>query len=162
MPLGLGLRGAAALRRVLPFIRSGVNQGLSGRAITRVLQDAGLGIARSTVSSAMRSLLAETLAGQSIELQSPTSFINPEILPPALTKLARKYSFTIRITGTSEQTGFLESRFITVSTDRIMTPEELEAFAEGMGADPRRGYGMIITAVRFIEGRQAGSEGTIL
>ena len=127
-PFLLGLSSRA--RRASPIIRRGVREGVSSRALTGILQKAGLGIRRQTLLDIMRLMEGEAAIGPVLSALGLNRRPNPLRLPPALTKIRRAFSFTVRARGLDADTGASVERFVTVTTDTLLTRGEIEALAE--------------------------------
>ena len=126
-PFLLGLSSRA--RRASPIIRRGVREGVSSRALTGILQRAGLGIRRQTLLDIMRLVEGEAAIGPVLSALGVNRRPNPLRLPPALTKIRRAFSFTVRVSGLDVDTGASSERFVTVTTDTLLTRGEIETLA---------------------------------
>lgn len=127
-PFLLGLSPRA--RRASPIIKRGVREGVSSRALTGILQRAGLGIRRQTLLDLMRLAGEEAAIGPVLSALGINRRPNPLRLPPAITKIRRAFSFTVRALGTDVDTGASVEQFVTVTTDTLLTRGEIESLAE--------------------------------
>ena len=155
------LKLSSRARRASPMIRRGVREGVSSRDITRILQKAGLGIRRQTLLDIMRAVGEEAAIGPVLSALGISRRPNPFRLPPALTKIRRAYSFTVRVHGTELDTGITSERFVTVTTDTLLTRGEIEALAdEAIGADAGR-YPLVYSNTLLVGGLRAGAPGLL-
>lgn len=64
-----------------------------------------------------------------------TAYISPEHMPYYPVIHGKNYAYVLQISGVNVDTGESETRFITVTTDNLMTPQQLSdsayAIAEG-------------------------------
>lgn len=82
-------------------------------------------------------------------------------IPEAATKLRRKYSYTVRIESIDPLTGRRVERFITISSDRLRSDEEIfgqatDGFAEGYGVTESNIIRISIEGIK-----RAGAAGTL-
>ena len=158
-PFLLGLSSRA--RRASPIIRRGVREGVSSRALTGILQRAGLGIRRQTLLDIMRLVEGEAAIGPVLSALGINRRPNPLRLPPALTKIRRAFSFTVRVSGLDVDTGVSSERFVTVTTDTLLTRGEVEALAEQAIETDRDRYQLRETAFLLTGGVRAGAPGLL-
>ncbi len=158
-PFLLGLSSRA--RRASPLIRRGVREGISSRALTGILQRAGLGIRRQTLLDLMRLMEGEAAIGPVLSALGMGRRPNPFRLPPALTKIRRAYSFTVRVRGAELDTGVLTEQFVTVTTDTLLTRGEIEALAaQAIETDQDR-YKLVVSDILLTGGLRAGAPGLL-
>lgn len=158
-PFLLGLSSRA--RRASPIIRRGVREGVSSRAMSGILQRAGLGIRRQTLLDIMRLMGEEAAIGPVLSALGLNRRPNPLRLPPALTKIRRAFSFTVRVSGVDVETGVGSERFITVTTDTLLTRGEVEALAEQAIETDRDRYQLRETEFLLTGGLRAGAPGLL-
>lgn len=159
LPFLLGLSSRA--RRASPIIRRGVREGVSSRQMTRILQKAGLGIRRQTLLDMMRMIEGEVAIGPVLSALGINRFPNPMRLPPALTKIRRAYSFTVRVRGSEIDTGAATEQFVTVTSDTLLTRGEIEALAnQAIETDLDR-YKLVVTDTLLTGGLRAGAPGLL-
>lgn len=158
-PFLLGLSSRA--RRASPLIRRGVREGISSRQLTSILQKAGLGIRRQVLLDIMRLVGEEAAIGPVLSALGLNRRPNPLRLPPALTKIRRAFSFTVRVSGLDVETGVTRERFVTVTTDTLLTRGEIEALA-GQAIDADRGrYPLIEVDFLLTGGLRSGVPGVL-
>lgn len=116
-------------RQALPYIESGLARGLSGNAIQRELSLAGIGLRRTDLQEAIRGLRGAELAADRLKFVRPDRRVDPSRLAPAITRQLREYSFRVRIEGVNAVTGETERRYVNVSTDRLLTAEDIDSIA---------------------------------
>ena len=148
-------------RRASPMIRRGVREGVSSRQLMGVLQKAGLGIRRQVLLDMMRMMQGEAAIGPVLSALGIGRRPNPFRLPPALTKIRRAYSFTVRVLATEPDTGIGTERFVTVTTDTVLTRGEIEELAgQAIEADTNR-YPVVYTDTLLVGGLRAGAPGLL-
>ena len=104
-------------RQALPIIQAGVARGLSSRAITQSILEAGIKISRGrSVLPAMRALKQLEAQGQAVKFVSGSNRINTRRLPPAVTDLKKAYRYRVRLEGL-DQLGQASVRHIFITTD---------------------------------------------
>jgi len=104
-------------RQALPIIQGGVARGLSSRAITQSILEAGIKISRGrSVLPAMRALKQLEAQGQAVKFVSGSNRINTRRLPPAVTDLKKAYRYRVRLEGL-DQLGQASVRHIFITTD---------------------------------------------
>ena len=104
-------------RQALPIIQGGVARGLSSRAITQSILEAGIKISRGrSVLPAMRALKQLEAQGQAVKFISGSNRINTRRLPPAVTDLKKAYRYRVRLEGL-DQLGQASVRHIFITTD---------------------------------------------
>ncbi len=158
-PFLLGLSPRA--RRASPIIRRGVREGISSRALTGILQRAGLGIRRQTLLDIMRLVEGEAAIGPVLSALGLNRRPNPLRLPPALTKIRRAFSFTVRALGVDVETGVSREQFVTVTSDTLLTRGEIEALAEQAIETDRDRYQLRETQFQLTGGVRAGAAGLL-
>ena len=127
-------------RLALPYVTSMVEKGLTSLEIQAQLQEAGLGFRRTDLLSMIRALKDVELSRPYLSSIRNDFQINPERLPPSLTKTLGKYSFNIALTGKDAETGETRIENVTISTSRLMTPGELKELALSLIPDLSAGH----------------------
>ncbi|HXK37160.1 MAG: hypothetical protein A2V70_19440 [Planctomycetes bacterium RBG_13_63_9] len=91
---------------------------------------------------AVRELRSLSNAGAHVATLADNARPDPGRLPFALTDLRRQYSFLVEVEGRSIKTGGILRQHVTVSTDRLLTREQMEdAAIEAVETDEDR-YGL--------------------
>jgi len=104
-------------RQALPIIQGGVARGLSSRAITQSILEAGIKISRGrSVLPAMRALKQLEAQGQAVKFVPGSNRINTRRLPPAATDLKKAYRYRVRLEGL-DQAKQASVRHIFITTD---------------------------------------------
>jgi len=143
-----------SVRQALPIIRGGVAQGLSSRAITRTIRDAGIRISRGSVLPAMRALNQLEAQGRAVRYVSGSSRINTRRLPPAVTNLKRAYRYRIRLEGINPG-GQAETKYIYITTDDPnFTPDMIEDEASNAIDGNAANYGLDEISIFIEHGEQ--------
>lgn len=98
IPLAAAL--SATARAALPIIKAGVARGLSSRAIQDTIRAGlGRGIRRQTLFDLIRAEKAIDRAGAALRFVGLDKMPNVARLPRSITRLRRRYSFVVRVTG---------------------------------------------------------------
>lgn len=121
--LGIGARIAR------PFVRLAVRLGRSITQLGTALQRQGVRVeagALRRIATAEERLRAETrtVLGERTDIVLP-----PEQIPEAITRQRRRFAWRIRFGIVDRRTGEVRDRFLTVSTDNLLSADE--ALAEG-------------------------------
>jgi hypothetical protein len=114
-------------RQALPIIQAGVARGLSSRAITQTIRDAGIRISRGrSVLPAMRALRQLEVQGRNVRYVSGANRINPRRLPAAVVELKTAYRYRLVLEGINAA-GQVERRYRYFSTDDAnLTPDMIK------------------------------------
>ena len=155
------LKLSSRARRASPMIRRGVREGVSSRQMTRILQKAGLGLRRQTLLDIMRVMGEEAAIGPVLSALGVGRRPNPFRLPPAITKIRRAFSFTVRVQGLETDTGAPVERFVTVTSDTLLTRGEIEALAEQAIETDLDRYKISESAFLLTGGMRAGAPGLL-
>lgn len=163
MPNGLsGVPGALrpierplspAAQRVLPFIQRGLREGASANAILRSLQEHGLGLRRTEFLAAVRVVQGRQLSVEKyLQGLGPNRRPDPSRAPRAIVGQARRWAWVVEVTGTFEATGEPITRYVTVSTSRTLTREDVAGEVGGLDLEDKYGivnYDLSIVGVGF-------------
>ena len=104
-------------RFALPIIQGGVARGLSSRAITNLIRDAGIRISRGrSVLPAMRAIKQVETQGRNVRFISGSNKIDTRRLPPAAVNLKRAFRYRVRMEGI-DTLGQQTVRHIFITTD---------------------------------------------
>lgn len=147
-------------RSAYPIIQKGVTDGLSGNVIQRKLQDAGLGLRRSTVRDLVAAERNIQRVGTSFSNLPKDKPIDPSRLPTAITTIRREYSFTAKVSGYLVSSGKPFVQHVTVTSDKPMSPRQIEEEAAAAVQAGKGRYGMDIVKVTVGRGVRAGVAGT--
>lgn len=144
---------SARARLASPFIRRGVRQGLSFNQIRSVLREEGLGLTVSELSPIVKSERALRLHGENLRYLPFNARPDPRKLPVSITSMRRRYAYNVEVYGYSAKTGETMARYITVSTDTLLTRGEAEDAAAESILSEFDNYGMEIdrTQLRFVQ-----------
>lgn len=141
-------------RVAYPIIQTGVRRGLSTRAIERAVRAAGLPISRSSILPIRRAILGIEKVGRNLRNVKSAGVINTRRLPESITRIATRYSYTVRIRGRDIQ-GNVTERYIQVLTDESrLTRGEIESRAVDIINDNTSQYGILEAQATIIEGVQ--------
>ncbi len=115
--------------RALPFIESGLARGLSSTALQSELSAAGLGVRRTDLLEAIRSIKGMEVAADRLKSVRYDYTVDPSKLPFAVTRQLREYSFRVKVSGLNPLSGAYEDRFYNISSNDLMTRGEIEEVA---------------------------------
>ncbi len=120
----------ATARAAYPIILSGVERGLSSRAIERTVRAAGLQISRSrSILPLRREILARQASGRNVRFIPKGNRIDVNKLPYAITRTSKNYAHYVTYKSRSPE-GVLKEMAVTISTDRDdLTPGMIEQMA---------------------------------
>lgn len=129
MPLGPLSFLRIGLRIARPFVQLAVRIGRTNQRIINALSRANVRVTAAglrTLRTAEERLQAETrtVLGARTDVVLPT-----EQIPEAITRQRRRFAWRIRFGIVNRQTGEVRDRFLTVSTDNLLSADE--ALAEG-------------------------------
>ncbi len=147
MPIPLLNTLPRTARAAYPIIVGGVRRGLSTRQIESAVRAAGLQISRGrSIVPLRRELLRQDVAAAALRFVNKNKLINLANLPPSVTPIRGKYSFTYKFTGLDWRGQAMEG-FLTVTSDQeALTPGELDESAlEAAEGDQR--YPATITSL---------------
>lgn len=149
---------SAAATRALPAIEGGVARGLSANALSRTLQEAGLGLRRTDLLEAVRYVQGKAAAADRLKYVRQDYAPDPARLQPALHPdiMRRAFAYTVEVRG--DGPGFDEEGrlFVNVSSSTSLSRADIEAEAEASvieGEDERyaqanvTGY-VLVSAIR--------------
>lgn len=151
---------ARSARLFLPAAQRAVAEGLPAQAAIDAFRAGGGAIRRQTALDVFRAVAG--LERRAAAILSVRKDRRPTVasLPEALTQIRRGFSFTAEVHGTVSETGALIKRFVTISTDSLLTVGEMEALAEETASASGEGYGIEVESVRITRGIRAGGFGT--
>jgi hypothetical protein len=109
----------------------------------------------------MRLMEGEAAIGPVLSALGVNRRPNPLRLPPALTKIRRAFSFTVRIRGSVEDTGAPTERFVTVTSDTLLTRGEIETLADQAIETDRSRYNIVVSDILLTGGVRAGTAGLL-
>lgn len=124
-----GLLSASALRN-LATIQGGVARGLSSTAIqTLIRETTGTGVRRVDLLEAIRSVRGIAESGVRVQFTRKDRYPDPARIERAKTRILSNYSYTVRVDGIDRFTGAESRVHLTVRSDRLLTPGEVESEA---------------------------------
>lgn len=144
-----------AARTALPTIRGAVARGVSGTVIERTLQRVGINVTQPTLTRVVTAERRRREAGAALQFLGRNRVPNPTRLPLSLTPIARQYAFLVELRGTSAATGEAVSKWITISTDSLMSRQELEDRAAELFEQDPEAYDVVSPEFRLVEGMRA-------
>ena len=148
-----------AIRRVQPFIKSGVRRGLSASEIGRVLRKTGQGVRRTDLLAAVRHEKGIEVSSNRLSSIRKDRMFNPASLSEAATKIRRQFSFTVRVRGIHTESKKPITKFVTVTTDTILTRGQIEDAAEKLVTDRLKDSKATVESSLLVEGVRSGSLG---
>jgi len=108
---------------------------MSTTVLQRELSAAGIGVRRTDLLEAVRGIRGATLAADRLKSVRSDLRPDPARLPHAVTRQLREYSFRVRVQGLNPLSGQHESRWFQVSTNELLTRNEIEDVALGYSVD---------------------------
>lgn len=132
---------SVANRKLVPFIRRAVREGLSSRATERLIREAGFRVSRSRfIVPALREYNQLERQGRAAVSGNRARVINTRRLPPATTRMAQRYSYRVRITFLGPD-GFPAEMYRQIGSDRSdLTRGMLEDMAVRMVEEDPEAY----------------------
>lgn len=127
-------------KRALPFIERSVRTGVSVSALQTALSGQGMGVRRTELLAAVRFVRGVEIKTNAIRSIRRDRKPDPARIAIARTNIRRQFSFTVRVTGFRDVDGERVERFITLSTDTLLTRAELEAEAASVIEAERGNY----------------------
>jgi len=143
--------------RALPFIESGIARQLSLNQIQHTLNRAGLNTTLTETDFIVRAMLEQRLVGAFVRDQAEEFVLDYSRLPAALTSTLREFSFEVQLSGINPFTGEPRVSFVTVSTDRFLSLQELEQAALSFnqpGNEEGSGGGIVQARATIISGKR--------
>jgi len=117
--------GAAA---ALPFIVHGVTAGLSANAIGEALQEAGLGVRRNSLLAAVRGVRESLTGAELVKGLGASELPDPSIFRGSYTFMQRPFAYVVQVFGTNATTGAEETRNITISSEEVLSNDDIEQY----------------------------------
>ncbi len=119
-----------AARRAAPIIESAVGRGLSRKATQAILKASGMSFRRQEFLDVFRYFdTGQILARQWKNLRKDF-YPNPDRMRESINPLRKKYSYKVRRDILNAEEGEPTKDYITVVSDRLLTPDEAETIAE--------------------------------
>ena len=115
-------------KEALPYIIHGVTAGLSANAIGEALQEAGLGVRRSSLLAAVRGVRESLTGAELVKGLTADELPDPSLFRGAYTFMSRPFAYVVQVFGTNATTGAEEIRNITVSSESVLTGESLDEY----------------------------------
>lgn len=113
------------------IIRAGVSQGLSSTAIQGLIRQTGqTGLRRTDLLQAIRHVRGIAESATRIRSVGLDRFPDPSRFEVSRTTMLSDLSYEVRVRGTSQFIGERIDRFITVRSDRNLTPRQILKEAE--------------------------------
>lgn len=110
------------------FIKSLIETSRSANSILSELRVNGLSIATNTGYQIINYLRAQPTQAYTQQL-SDEALPNIQRIPTSLTQTIRNYAYTYRFEGTSRLTGEKMTRYITISSNDLLTKQQAQAHA---------------------------------
>jgi hypothetical protein len=139
----------------------GVREGLSAREIGRQIRAGGGQISNAALFEVARRERNIWTHGLNLRYLNRNVLPNPHTLPEALSRLTRAFAFTLEVRGKMLDTNAPIKQYITISTDRVLSPAELSEMAEAIASERIGRYGMAVEDSVLVSGLRAGTLGTL-
>ena len=127
------------MRRFWPVAVRAVRENLSANRAIAAFKAAGDVIRRSDALATMRVARNIETIGKNLSTLKSTTRIRIFELAEAATKIRRNFGYTVRTTVIDHVDGETFTRFVTVSSDTLLTPAEINEFASKAAADSAYG-----------------------
>lgn len=122
-------------RIAYPFIRLGVTLGRSLASIGASLTRAGAGIEARSIRRIVEAEAGERRTAREVVGTAPDHLPDPAGIPEAITRQRREYAWRVRMGFIDPRTGQRQERFLTISTDQLLSPNEAIDQARSMLAE---------------------------
>lgn len=127
-------------RTALPFIVSGVSQGLSANAISGLLQQGGMGINRQKLLTLVRTVRGNLGTAAIYNKLSAPEIPPSYIFTPSATFMRNPFAYVLRVTQRSTLTGLVGTRMITLSSPSALSNEQIADYAEDVFLQSESNY----------------------
>lgn len=147
---------SAAARQAIPYIEAGLARGLSGNQILNGLKAAGSGARRIHVQAIVRNLRGQGESG--LRVANIRRDLRPDPSRITVSKIGRmrnEFAFKVEITG-RDIDGNEVKRGIMVSTDELLTREEIEERAKEAYNKDGAEYGVIADTFTIVSAKRKG------
>jgi hypothetical protein len=111
-------------------IRSAHRQGISARAMTPIISKTVVPISRRNVNLVIAGLKGHDRGVADLRFLKRGAVPDPTRIQFALSDIKTKYSFTLEVKGINPLTGLEESRHTQVTTDELLSRDDLDALAQ--------------------------------
>lgn len=129
-------------QRVYHFLLKGIQEGLSGTEIMKMLRERGLGYRLTDFYSDLRILKGEMGKWDTMKFVPKDKVISERLYTPVMTTYPTKFTTVFRIEYIEKTTGQKGERFIAVNHDAPMKRRELEEVAVSTFYEDLEGYGV--------------------
>ena len=141
----------AGVREALPFIDHLARQALPANEIIRQVRAAGLTVRRAAALEAIRTIKGVIAGGRYIQAVRNDFLPNPDRVPTAATLIRRNYSYKVRVRGFDPQTGDPVERHISITTDTLMSKNDVYNIAADTLASDHENYGVTNYQLTVVE-----------
>jgi len=155
LPAAVLTRLPKSARLAYPFVKRAVSEGLSANAALKAWRESGGAIRRQTFLDLYRTVKGVEQAGARLRNLPLHSRPNPDRLPPAVHPILRRYSFEVRLRGVDSYTGETVERYITVSSNDLLTRREIELKAEEAVERFPENYPFILESALLVGGKRS-------
>ena len=145
-----------------PFILSAIRGGLSGAKTLRALRSGGFSIGNERFYDLFRHATYQEALSSQLKYVRRTFYPNPNRIPEAITKLSRKFVFTVRIRGKSLRTGEMIEDFRSIATDQNMRRIDIENAVKDRASLTDTTEPVEILEATLFGGVKSGISGTLL
>lgn len=129
----------AAMRRFWPVAVRAVRENLSANRAIAAFKKAGDAIRRTDALATMRVARNIETLGKHLSSLKPNTRIRIFELAEAATKIRRNFGYTVKTTVIDHIGDETFTRFVTVSSDTLLTPKEINEFASKVAEDSSYG-----------------------
>lgn len=140
------------VRKAWSGIRGGVARGQGASKIGETLRGIGLPIPRPVIETAVTRERRRREQGRQLRFLGRQRKPDPRKLPLALTAIQRQYAFLVTVDGIDSHSGDKIQKYITISTDELLSRDEIEALAEEAFERDTERYAILAPQFRLVEG----------
>lgn len=150
-------KGALA---ALPYITGLVSEGQqSASQILSSVRSAGFSIRTQTLYDIVASLQQRASIQQAVRVQDQQAVIPDSAHRAPASNTLRTYSYKVLLKTRDPETGETGSRFVTVSTNTAMSPDNIKAVAQSIGTNRAAGYEEEVTSAAITDATFSPEEG---
>ena len=148
MPSSLFLEGrlvpgvTSGLSNAVPYIEHWASLGLGSNEIIRRSQSLGFKMQRQAALRVIKQIKNITQARGYIARVGNDRPLDPGRIPFSLTPIRRNYSYKVRITGEHTMSGERMTRYVTVTSDELLTKAGAVGIAESYLEEDATTYGL--------------------
>jgi hypothetical protein len=141
----------SSARQLLPFFRQQAATEKTASEILRELKAEGVGIRRQTALDIIGALRGQISNARGARLQGPGFIPNPEQFGVAPNRLQRDFSHLVLVRSHDSQTGETINKYITVSTNELLSVQQIIDTAASYSESGGSGTADIVDSITLQE-----------